>query len=183
MPTARCRPNSSPPLRLLSDAGSERAASEDVVHLRRWQRVAVVVTAVAAAVAIVALSASSINQAQRIDDMQTAQGIESAALEAFGSSDARVADLAADDGTVVRAAVLPDGEGYLLAGDLPALDDQIYQLWGAAGDQVVSLGPMGNEPTVVSFPADASITTLMITVEDEVVEQSSNPPVAIGELS
>ena len=83
----------------------------------------------------------------------------------------------------MRAAVLPDGTGYLLADDLPDVGDQIYQLWGAAGDTVVSLGPMGNDPTVLSFPADETITTLMITVEDEVVAQSANPAVAIGELS
>lgn len=176
-----------PPLRLVIDRDVPVAPADqpgaEVVRLRPRQRIGVLAAAAAAVVAIVGLSISSINQQDRIDDMEAAQGLEQAALDAFAAPDARLADLTGEDGTVIRAVVLPDGTGYLLADDLPDVGDRIYQLWGATGDHVVSLGPMGSDPTVESFAANEDITTLMLTVEDEVVETSSNPAVVVGELS
>jgi hypothetical protein len=137
--------------------------------------------AAAAAVTVLAVAASSF---VRVRDLEDDRSMETAALEAIASPDARVADLVDDQGTVlVRAAVLPDGTSYLFADNLPELDDRIYQLWGASGDQVVSLGPMGSAPTILPFHADAAMTTFMITVEDEPVESSTNPAIAFGELS
>jgi hypothetical protein len=88
------------------------------------------------------------------------------------------------DGDVLAvAAVLPDGQGYLIGQDLPELDDRIYQLWGVSGDQVVSLGSLGGDPTVVAFHGEPDMSGLAITAEDAPVEQSSNPAVVAGTLS
>ncbi len=169
-----------PPMRLVVDDGSRRPARPR----RSLRTIGLGLAAAAAAVAILALSVSSIRQQDTIQEMEQAQGLAAAANQAFAAPDARIAELADDDGTVlVRAAVLPDGTGYLLADALPDLDDRIYQLWGATGDEVVSLGPMGAAPTVVSFPADARFDLLMITEEDEPVERTVNTPVVTGPLA
>jgi hypothetical protein len=84
---------------------------------------------------------------------------------------------------LVRAAVLDDGSGYLLAGSLPDLDGRIYQLWGATADAVVSLGTIGPDPSVVAFPADDTITQLMITAEDRPVPAPTSDPLASGALA
>ena len=82
-----------------------------------------------------------------------------------------------------RAAVLDDGTGYLLGDNLPELDEGVYQLWGATGDQVVSLGPMGSSPGVVAFPADPAITQLLITAEPEPAAAPTTDPLAAGTLA
>ena len=172
-----------PPLRLVvADGASGASSSRSVLADRpRWQRSGLAVLAAAAAIAIIAVAVSSVT---RVDDLEDDRSIETAALEAIASPEARVADLVGDDGAVlVRAAVLPDGTSYLFADNLPELDDRIYQLWGASGDQVVSLGPMGSAPSVLPFHADETMTAFMITVEDEPVESSTNPPIALGQLT
>lgn len=172
-----------PPLRLVVDDGPARVGPKRSGQAARprWQRTGLSLVAAAAAFLVLAVAVSSLVRVRSLDDDRS---IESAALEAIASPDARVADLVDDDGTVlVRAAVLPDGTSYLFADNLPELDDRIYQLWGAAGDQVVSLGPMGSAPTVLPFHADETMTAFMITVEDEPVESSTNPPIALGALT
>lgn len=167
-----------PPLRLVVDDGNRGPARP-----RSWRSVGLAVAAVAAAVAIVALSVSSVRQQGTIDDLEQAQGLSAAANQAFAAPDARIAEMATANGEVlVRAVVLPDGTGFLLADALPDLDDRTYQLWGATGDQVVSLGVMGSAPTVLSFPADPAMNQLMITEEDGPVVSSTAPPVVAGPL-
>ena len=168
-----------PPLRLGVDDGTRSRPVRET-----WRRRAGLVAAAAAAVAILALSISSINQRDRISEIEQASGVTAAANQAFADPSARIAELRGADGEVVaRAAVLEDGEGYLLAGSMPALEGQIYQLWGATADEVVSLGPMGGAPDVVAFPADPSITQLMITAEDEPVPAPTSDPLASGDLA
>jgi anti-sigma factor RsiW len=168
-----------PPLRLVVDDGTRTRATRS----RWWSRAGIAAMA-AAAVAIVALGVSSVNQRDRIDELEQASGVTTAANEAFADPTARIAELRDPDGALlVRAAVLDDGSGYVLAGALPELDGQIYQLWGATADQVVSLGTMGSSPGVVAFPADPSITQLMITAEDEPVPAPTSDPLAAGALA
>src|SRR3546814_15199027 len=55
----------------------------------------------------------------------------------------------ADGATRLRGALADDGVGYLRADELPELpDDRTYQLWGAAGDELVSLGVLGADPGI-----------------------------------
>ena len=172
-----------PPLRLVvGDADARPTATRAGRTARpRWQRLGFTVVAAAAAVAVLAVAVSSL---VRVRDLEDDRSIELAALEAIASPEARVADLVSEDGAVlVRAAVLPDGTSYLFADNLPDLDDRIYQLWGAAEGEVVSLGSMGSAPTVLPFHADETMTAFMITVEEEPVESSTNPPIALGELA
>jgi len=80
--------------------------------------------------------------------------------------------------------ILHDGTGYLTSA-LPALGPgRTYQLWGARGTSVVSLGVLGPHPSVAAFSAAGRPSSLAIT--DEVaggVAVSRNAPTAVGDVS
>jgi hypothetical protein len=141
----------------------------------------------AAAVLAVVLGIQVRSQDQRIDELQTA--LQDPMLPAFQTAlddpRSQVFELTSADGQVVlRGALTPDGTGYLRAQGLPRLPgDRTYQLWGAAGDELVSLGVLGTEPGIVVFPA-ASYSLFAITEEAAPgVVVSANPPVVAGSLS
>ena len=82
--------------------------------------------------------------------------------------------------------LLPDGTGYLLTDDLPALDDsRTYQLWGQTGGGLISLGLLGANPgEVVPFQASGDIAALAITEEVAGgVGQSENSPALLGRFA
>jgi hypothetical protein len=155
---------------------------------------AVAALAVAAAVIIGVLGVQLVRQGQRIDDMQVAldqrESLQASTLQAatlaLSDPDAAHAQLASDDEQLaVSAVVMPDGTGYLIVRELPPLpDDRAYQLWGAAGDNVVSLGVLGAEPgEVVPFVASAPLDPLVITEEFAGgVPVSAEPPLLAGEV-
>jgi hypothetical protein len=115
-----------------------------------------------------------------------ALSLEDAARDALNdASNARVS-LASEDGTLVADAVVDqNGQGYIIGSILPRIDDdRTYQLWGQFGDTVVSLGVLGNAPTVVAFLAAGGVDVLMITDEPiGGVSLPTSPPVLAGELS
>ncbi len=170
-----------PPIRLVvDDAGHGDARPATSTAARRWWRAPLA----AAAAVVVAVGLLAAGAALDDDTGSGRSELADAALAAFESPEARTGELVDADGApIARVAVLPDGAGFLLAGELPELDGRIYQLWGSDGDTVVSLGSMGSAPDIVAFAADPSQTTLMITAEDAPVERSSNAPVALGELA
>jgi hypothetical protein len=66
--------------------------------------------------------------------------------------------------------MLPDGTGYLMEHQLPALDtDSTYQLWAKVGDgdgaRMVSLGLLGRAPGISSFHLAATPTMFEVTAE------------------
>lgn len=146
-------------------------------------RLAMAVLGAAAALVIAVLGIQVLRQDQRIDELRVAaQDPLDAAVDAPGS---RPIELASSDGAVVlRGAVAPDGTGYLAAGDLPALaGGRTYQLWGAAGDTLISLGVLGPDPDVVAFRGDA-YEAFAITAEDAPgVIASSAAPVVVGAVA
>ena len=80
--------------------------------------------------------------------------------------------------------VQPDGTGLLAAQDLPALQDKDYQLWGVIGDQVISLGVLGERPEVVPFSAAGDLRGLAITAEQPGgVVTSQQQPLLQGAVS
>ena len=93
-------------------------------------------------------------------------------------------ELQSSDGeTTASAVVLPDGTGYLVAHELPGLDDDLtYQLWGGMGQgSLVSLGVLGTDPATIAFQADGDLSALAITQEEAGgVERSENPAVVVG---
>jgi hypothetical protein len=86
----------------------------------------------------------------------------------------------------VQAVVLPSGQGYLYDAKLdPIAPDRTYQLWGLVGDQRISYGLIGSDPTtVLPFRVGEGVQSLAIT--DEVaggVVTSDQPAVVVGGLN
>ncbi len=145
------------------------------------------VVGIAAALVLV-LGGVAINQQRQINRLDDRAGIEQALASAISDPDARQVDLRSPSGgrESVKAVVLPDGTGYLVAKDgLPALDDtRTYQLWGINDAKVVSLGVLGNRPQIVPFHASGDVRMLAITEEERGgVVASKNQPVVAGQVA
>jgi hypothetical protein len=167
-----------PDLRLVPEP-----ASQPTAPVRRVPRLAAALVAAAAGVVAV-LGFQVRQQDQRIDELQAAVAdpLAPAFEAALDAPDSQLVELTSADGTIVlRGAVTDDGTGYLRASALPRLDlDRTYQLWGAAGDELVSLGVLGAEPDVVTFGA-RDFDGFAITEEDAPgVVTSRNRPVVTG---
>lgn len=157
---------------------------------RRWARVGVAVTGVAAAAVIGVLGWRVVEQDRKLDDMEVAMGedaVARAAGAAMADPGARQADLMKTTGEMAAVAVVkPNGEGYLLADALTPLPAELtYQLWGVVPDgRIVSLGVLGGEPGVMALRVPESVEVLVITEEPAGgVAVSESPPMATGELT
>jgi anti-sigma factor RsiW len=155
------------PAPVLPMAGSRAAAR------RGWPRSAATGLVGVAAVALVViglLSAQLVRQDDRMDRLAAAvneRGLGAAALSAALAPDARKVALRSDDGRVaVSAVVRPDGEGYVVEDNLPALGaEQTYQLWAMVDGRTVSVGVLGSDPVVTAFRAPADVKALALTTE------------------
>lgn len=153
---------------------------------RRLWPVLMVTGAAAAVAVIVGLFVQVLDQRGKLSDLasQAQQAdVQRDAAVALGAAGTRTAQLETDDGAVQAVAVMSaDGHGYLLGADLPPVDGKVYQLWGAtAPGDVISLGVMPG-PGVSPFAGDPSMEAILITLEDQPVESSSNRPVVRGAL-
>ncbi len=138
--------------------------------IRRRRPNPMILAAAAAAVVVALLSAQVVKQGNRIDALSSVvdqRGLDQAAAAAALDPAATTVTLRSDDGAqVVRAVVLPDGQGYLVHAELPRLGaDRTYQLWGVMGAQTVSLGVLGAGTAIVPFVASGPLSALAITAE------------------
>jgi len=136
--------------------------------------------AAAALVVIAALGWMAFDANRRLDDLEGDRGVAAAMADALADPASTVVDL---EGDVDVRAVIDGGHGYLAASDLPpAPDGRTYQLWGATGDELVSLGVLGGDPSgVVAFEA-GDVDALALSVEQGPQVQPAGPRVAIGEV-
>lgn len=180
-----------PPMRLALPEGPASASITPIRAARRpvTSRIVVSALAAAAAVVIAVLGVKVVQQEQELDEMQAAM-VDDALLRAANAAlldpAAVRADLASPDGGLaVSAVLLPDGSGYLMAQDLPALPaDRTYQLWGKTPAGLVSLGVLGGHPEVVPFHSSGAVAALAVTEEQAGgVIQSKNPPTVIGTVA
>lgn len=148
-------------------------------------RVVVAVGAVAAA-AVVALGVVVVDQGRRIDDLR-AEGEQVAlaeqALRAFTDPRAEQVLLSAPDGgAATTVAVLPDGTGFLVHDDLPALPpDATYQLWALVDDDEVSAAVLGPDPGISEFRVDGRFDGFAVTRERAGgSEEPTSAPVVVG---
>ena len=144
------------------------------------------VAAVAAAVAIALLSWQSVRLDDRTDELRQSiarsEGAQ-AALAAFTDPGAHRIQLTSPDGSLMlAAAVLPDGQGWLLADSLPSLSaNQTYQLWWVGEGKKVSLGVLGHNPAAFSFRVAPGAEMLVVTAEPAPgVTTTDNSPVVAG---
>ena len=146
--------------RILTWESRERSRSSRRRPTVEW------IAGIAAALLLV-LGGVAINQQRQIDDVRDRNGLEQALASALSDPKARQVSLSSpgDAGTSVKAVVLPDGTGYLVADTaLRDLDEsRTYQLWGINDAKVVSLGVLGRAPKIVAFHAPPDVRTLAIT--------------------
>lgn len=126
--------------------------------------------AVIAVLLVAGLGYRVVDQDRRLDQLAASvqdDGVRQAAMAALVDPAARRVALRSDDGrTVVQAVVRPDGEGYVVDDNLPALSpDRTYQLWAMVGDRPVSAGVLGHDPGVAAFRAPAGLAALAVTRE------------------
>jgi hypothetical protein len=144
--------------------------------------------AAAAALVVAVLGVQVRHQEDRINELQTAlSNPNQPKYEAAVSNPAadHFALTSTDGSTKVIGVITADGTAYLDVTGLPKLaGDQTYQLWGAAGDDLVSLGVLGADPKVISFRAGTNYKAFALTVEDAPgVVTTRHDPVVIGTLS
>lgn len=154
-----------------------------------------VVTGIAAMVAIAAVTVVGFLGFRVADDnrrfAQLAIGQHGEELQrtvnaALAEPQARKVALRSDDGArTADAVVLPDGTGYLVRSNLPALTaDKTYQLWALVGTSRISVGVLGNEATIASFKMDGDVWGLAITQEAAGgVESTKKSPIVVGRIA
>ena len=119
------------------------------------------------------------------DDSAPRSDLAAAIANAQFSRDARRIHLESSSGDArAEAVMLPNGTGYLVSADLPALaSDRTYQLWAIDGSNVVSLGVLGPDLRPSAFKFVGTPKTLAIT--DEVaggVAQPQSKPLVSGRV-
>jgi anti-sigma-K factor RskA len=153
-----------PPLRLVT------STSDGARRGRRF----VALLAAASIVLAVVLGVQVVRQQSRIDDLDAEMHrdpMEQQAMAARSSDDAHVIALdAMNGGGGAEVVMLPDGTGYLMDHDLPALGaDATYQLWAKVGDEaggrMVSLGVLGGDPGISAFHLASTPTMFEVTEE------------------
>ncbi len=163
-----------------------RLVPVDAAGPRRSRRLPqVMLAALAAAALVVAVLVIQVrHQERRIDELQTAlhDPLTQVFQAALADPDSEVFELSSADGrTTLRGVVTADGTGYLRASSLPRLArDRTYQLWGAAGDRLISLGVMGPRPGIVSFRAEPYSTFAITEEVGAGVVVTTNHPIVAG---
>jgi anti-sigma-K factor RskA len=139
------------------------------------------------AAAAVAAAVIAVVAVQVIDPgSDTSDPLAAAVEQARKERDTRVVQLASEDGSLsVEAVIDPEGHGFLLATDLPALPrDRTYQLWGVVDDRVISLGVLGPTPSTEIFTVKGDLSALVITEEVRGgVPVSEQPAALVGVLT
>ena len=146
-----------------------------------WSR-GVTLIGIAAALVIAVLGLQVRSQDQRIDELAAELAASDGGFAAAVShEDAEMLELEGDTAIPV---VVSEGKAWLQAAALPELEEgRTYQLWGAAGDELVSIAVLGRDPGVISFDVEGYA---LLAITEEVapgVVKSANPPVVAGELS
>lgn len=129
---------------------------------------------VAAAAVVISLLALSVS-------LRDGDGGRSDQFEAAVAGKPRI-ELASADGRHSAHVVVADGRGYLFNDNLPVLgDDQVYQLWGRKGPEVISLGLLGTDPEQEQFVTAEEFEAYAITIEQAGgVVSSQQVPVVAG---
>lgn len=119
--------------------------------------------AAAAAVVVIALVGAAVVLLR--DDAAPAT-IDQLAQSALADGDHEVVDLVVDDRLIAQIAFDASGAGYFVGGELePLAADRTYQLWGVEGEQVISLGVLGSEPSAFAFHSDGAVDAFVLTDE------------------
>jgi hypothetical protein len=117
---------------------------------------------------------------------QHADELQRSANAAQAEPDARKVTLVSADGyRNAQAVVLPDGTGYLVRTNLPALSkERTYQLWAIEGTSRISIGVLGSEPGIVPFKMDAAAVSALAITDEAAggVTSTTRDPVVVGKF-
>lgn len=165
-----------PPLRLLPAGEGPRRVT--------WaSRLPAMALGAAAAVALI-LGITVFQQMGDLRGKVADDGMTQALIAAQAEPGARKVELVSADGQrTAHVVVGPDGNGFIFKHNLLELPEgQVYQLWGTAQLQTMSLGVLGRDPEIVPFKVDVeSLEGFAITAEKSPgVAQSSQPFVVSG---
>jgi hypothetical protein len=166
-----------PPLRLVAPSGASPVRADARARGgRRGRRGRHLVALLAAAAIVLAavLGVQVLRQQDRIDDLAAEMHrdpMQEQAMAARASADAHVIPLdAMRGGGGAEVVMLPDGTGYLMGHELPALGGgRTYQLWAKVGEgdaaRMVSLGVLGRTPAISPFRLTATPSMFEVTAE------------------
>jgi Anti-sigma-K factor rskA/Putative zinc-finger len=182
---------SAPIAGILSFRQPESGSRSTVARSRRHRALFASVAGIAAAVVLIAMLGVQIGKLDgrvgRLQQASTFQGISQTAQSALSDPEARRITLTAANSAgpaVAEIAILPSGTAFVVADHLPALPaGETYQLWGRVGNDLISLGLLGNLPHDVEFLVDpsATISAFAITAERAGgVVQTTHVPVAVS---
>ena len=166
-----------------ADGGREApAAAPAPPHGPR--RVTAIVGSIAAVAAVIAavLAVSLVHDSHRITNLQQAVGASAhnAVVAALHTSGHKVVTLESSGHQLLAEfVVVPDGRGYLVKSNLPALPStETYQLWGQLDGRSISLGLLGRSPNQATFTSagSRSPSVLAITVEPAGGSVTPTPP-------
>jgi anti-sigma-K factor RskA len=136
-----------------------------VLPIRPRRRFVETVTGIGVAATIAAVV--GVAAALIVRDRPVADPIAAAFQQASADRDSRTARLVSSDGRLSAEAVIDArGHGFLVADALPVLPrDRTYQLWGLVGEQVISLGVLGQRPSLEVFTVEGDVSLLVVTEE------------------
>jgi anti-sigma-K factor RskA len=135
----------------------------------------------AAAIVVLAFSLASANgHVSRLNNAlrRSANNVVQAALTTPGHKLVNLKSAARVE--LAQFVLLPDGRGYLVKSDMPALSsNETYQLWGVINGTPISIGLMGDSPNEVGFTVSGGPTpsSLDVTVEPAGGTQMPTSPV------
>lgn len=138
---------------------------------------------IAAMVAVAAAAVFGFLGLRATDDGPYGKQLGRSVEAALAAPGARRVDMVSTDGSRrAEAVVLPDGTGYVVESNLPALpENRTYQLWAVVGSAKISVGVLGSEPKVVPFKMDGAVSALAITEETAGgVVSSRADPLVVG---
>jgi hypothetical protein len=140
-------------------------------HRSRRARGFLLTVSLAAAAAIIVLGltlSSANNRVANLENALAGNGHNGVA-SALATPGHKVVTLSGNDHQVLASFVLlPDGRGYLVKSNMPALpSSETYQLWGIVNGSPVSIGVMGSTPHAVAFTLATTPgpTKIGVTVE------------------
>ncbi|MBW3574660.1 MAG: anti-sigma factor [Actinobacteria bacterium] len=177
-----------PPTMAFPRLAPSPSASPSLGSFAGWRARAGAVLLAAAAAVIVVLGVQVEQQDDRLDEMSSLlslDALERAYQAAETAPGSKLVQVASFDGQIdAQAVITSEGVGYLRASSLPRLPEgRIYQLWGDAVDQRVSLGSLGPAPEVAPFGVSGRFVGIAITEETEPgVIVSEQPVLAYGVL-
>ena len=175
-----------PAMRLKLDDPAEVGGARSRRRSNRGRGVYLAIAGIAAAVALV-LGLVVVRQHDDGPGQLALSTLAEQARATPGSTTATLRPPEGVSGVDAVAIVTPDGQGYLEAGNLPALPaDRTYQLWGVVDDQAISLGVLGTNPDITAFQVDDANRVAAYAITDEAaggVITSQNQPVVVGETT